>query len=145
MPRHYCCVPHCHSLNKRDKVSFIRFPKNEELTKQWMLAVGRGPGFNITKNTRICSKHFVTGKRSYCPELTDYVPSLFPSEKDKPSRCKSCKRLQCKGKTNKGQLSMILKHYVRSFMIEYCYSYFIFTLDILYFQAVRQKRSPYRE
>jgi len=60
-----CCVPLCTKKDKRDNqtgktISFFRFPKEENLKKQWIHAIRRdvGPNFSINKGTRVCSRHF---------------------------------------------------------------------------------------
>ena len=60
-----CCVPLCTKKDKRDKetgekISFFRFPEEENLKKQWIHAIRRdvGPNFSINEGTRVCSRHF---------------------------------------------------------------------------------------
>ena len=62
-----CCVPLCIKKDKRDKetgkkISFFRFPEDEDLMKQWTHAIRRdvGPYFSINEGTRVCSRHFKT-------------------------------------------------------------------------------------
>uniref|UniRef100_T1IXF2 THAP-type domain-containing protein n=1 Tax=Strigamia maritima TaxID=126957 RepID=T1IXF2_STRMM len=78
MPNHNCCVAICKPRNKRDDVKFIKFPADSILADKWKLVVGRESGFKVTRNTRICSLHFVSGRRSYEPNSIDYIPSIFP-------------------------------------------------------------------
>ncbi|XP_026116957.1 uncharacterized protein LOC113095799 [Carassius auratus] len=58
----YCCVPGCRSFSRqnKDNTSFHKFPQDRELQKKWIVKIRRdiGPNFQITKNTRVCSKHF---------------------------------------------------------------------------------------
>ena len=51
-----CCVPLCTKKDKRDKetgekISFFRFPEEENLKKQWIHAIRRdvGPNFSINE------------------------------------------------------------------------------------------------
>ncbi|XP_073249621.1 uncharacterized protein [Porites lutea] len=62
-----CCVPLCTKKDKRDKetgekISFFRFPEDEDLMKQWIHAIRRdvGPYFSVNEGTRVCSRHFKT-------------------------------------------------------------------------------------
>ena len=62
-----CCVPLCTKKDKRDKetgekISFFRFPEDEDLMKQWIHAIRRdvGPYFSGNEGTRVCSRHFKT-------------------------------------------------------------------------------------
>ena len=45
-----------------EKISFFRFPEDEDLMKQWIQAIRRdvGPYFSINEGTRVCSRHFKT-------------------------------------------------------------------------------------
>ena len=60
--------------------------------------IGRGPDFSISQNTRICSKHFKSGKRSLNPASEDYVPSVFEkdAEYQKKVYCRTCRKLRCR-------------------------------------------------
>ncbi|XP_058879416.1 uncharacterized protein LOC131737014 [Acipenser ruthenus] len=46
--------------NLLKNISFHRFPKQEKIRKEWVHKIRRdtGPNFQITANTRVCSKHF---------------------------------------------------------------------------------------
>ncbi|KAI2666925.1 THAP domain-containing protein 2 [Labeo rohita] len=59
----YCCVPGCTSYQHKDsdkKLSFHRFPSDPKACREWIVKIRRdiGPHFQITDNTRVCSKHF---------------------------------------------------------------------------------------
>ena len=43
-----------------EKISFFRFPEEENLKKQWIHAIRREvrPNFSINEGTRVCSRHF---------------------------------------------------------------------------------------
>ena len=84
-----CCVPLCMKKDKRDKetgekISFFRFPEEENRKKQWIHAIKRdvGPNFSINAGTRVCLRHFrgedlqrsLSGKVS---PRTGAVPSKF--------------------------------------------------------------------
>ncbi|XP_013875198.1 uncharacterized protein LOC106525482 [Austrofundulus limnaeus] len=54
----FCCVPLCSVTSRYNKVlSFFSFPANEELRRQWILAVRR-ENLTIKGHTRVCSRHF---------------------------------------------------------------------------------------
>ncbi|XP_057310068.1 uncharacterized protein LOC130648066 [Hydractinia symbiolongicarpus] len=82
-----CCAIQCE--NRRDgsnkELSFYRFPTNKtektkKRRKRWIAALRRKnwPESEIqVDNARICSAHFVTGKKSDDPQHIDYIPSVF--------------------------------------------------------------------
>ena len=93
-----CCVPLCIKKDKRDKekgkkISFFRFPEDEDLMKQWTHAIRRdvGPYFSINEGTRVCSRHFKTedlrkslnGRVSPRPGA---VPSIFAWKRSSPRK-----------------------------------------------------------
>ena len=88
MPTH-CCVPECtkKGYRKEDgtKVSYFKFPTENQMKKKWLHAIRRDEGkhFKVTEYTKICSRHFREGdiKKSLAGknELRDgVVPSVFP-------------------------------------------------------------------
>ena len=74
-----CCVPDCFSNSKRDpNLSFYSFPdgKSEDkvlLRKRWLHLVGR-KDFKLTHGPRVCSKHFLGGKKTYMNNLPMITP-----------------------------------------------------------------------
>ncbi|KAM7285036.1 tRNA (adenine(37)-N6)-methyltransferase isoform X1, partial [Ixodes scapularis] len=98
----YCCVPLCKQSGYLDtsgaKVSFHRFPRNEDTRKRWIVAIKRdeGPSFQVSMATKVCSKHFVT--EDFVPNVAsgqrmlrdDAVPSVFSFKK--PKRVRSAPR-----------------------------------------------------
>jgi len=98
MPNHYCCVLTC-KMSKRNAgtdVRFIKFPVDPKLLEKWRAVIGRGPDFPISQSTRICSKHFVSGRRSLNPSSEDYIPSVFPpSAYRKRTLCRGCRKMNC--------------------------------------------------
>ena len=81
-----CCAVGC--SNKREKGadckwSFYRIPfgtdeKSLALRKKWVAAIKREKWTEkAIDNARICSDHFITGKRSNDPNHPDYVPLIF--------------------------------------------------------------------
>ena len=93
-----CCVPLCTKKDKRDKetgekISFFRFPEDEDLMKQWIHAIRRdvGPYFSVNEGTRVCLRHFKTedlhkslnGRVSPRPGA---VPSIFAWKRSLPRK-----------------------------------------------------------
>lgn len=93
-----CCVPLCTKKDKRDKetgekISFFRFPEEENLKKRWLHAIRRDIGANFSLNgaTRVCSRHFrkedlqrsLSGKVSPTPGA---VPSQFVWKRSSPRK-----------------------------------------------------------
>lgn len=81
-----CCVPLCTKKENRDKntgekISFFRFPEDENLRKQWLHAIRRdvGPYFSITEGTRVCSKHFKPEDLRKTAQKTKPKPGTVPS------------------------------------------------------------------
>ncbi|XP_065665610.1 uncharacterized protein LOC124814176 isoform X2 [Hydra vulgaris] len=79
-----CCVVGC--ANRRSFTKFSSFYRisNGHSTKEfnrqqlWLNALHRENWPDkMIKNARVCSKHFVSGKRSDEPNHPDYVPSVF--------------------------------------------------------------------
>ncbi|XP_065658723.1 peroxynitrite isomerase THAP4-like [Hydra vulgaris] len=80
-----CCAVGC--MNKRIKgdksLSFYRIPfgNTEESNNRrvlWLQALKRENwSTSMIDNARLCSKHFISGKKSYNPNFPDYVPSVF--------------------------------------------------------------------
>ena len=68
-----CCVPG-YSNTKRDKeLSFHKFPREEAVRKRWINAIKR-KDFAPSEQHRVCSKHFMDGKKKGRSD----VPCVFP-------------------------------------------------------------------
>ena len=93
-----CCVPLCTKKDKRDKetgekISFFRFPEDEDLMKQWIHAIRRdvGPYFSVNEGTRVCSRHFKTedlrkSLNGRVSPKTGAVPSIFAWKRSSPRK-----------------------------------------------------------
>nr|CAH7759844.1 unnamed protein product [Callosobruchus chinensis] len=73
-----CAVANCKNYNRVTKgsgVKYFRFPKNEDLAKQWVIACRRKDEINL-KNACICSKHFDNScfEIPLRQKLLDYTP-----------------------------------------------------------------------
>ena len=73
----FCCAPNCSNRrNRKENIQFYRIPKEKELRKIWLFRIRRKQ-FKPTANTRLCSEHFVGGRRSMDPSSASYFPSVF--------------------------------------------------------------------
>ena len=97
MPQN-CSVPFCHKKVYREngnKISYFKFPEDKAMADAWVWAIRRdvGRNFQITKNSRVCSRHFkdsdykttLAGKRK---PNNDAVPSIFVWKKSSPKKRK---------------------------------------------------------
>lgn len=76
-----CAVVGCHNRqSKHSLISFYRFPKNKDRRRQWVAFVSRknvdGTPWKPGSGDRVCSEHFVTGKKSDVFNTPNYVPSI---------------------------------------------------------------------
>ena len=75
-----CCVVGCHNLFIKGKISFYRCPLAEKYPvkqSKWIAAVKRDYWIP-NSSTRICSEHFVTGKKNNDLFAPNYIPMIFP-------------------------------------------------------------------
>ncbi|GBO00858.1 hypothetical protein AVEN_54837-1 [Araneus ventricosus] len=92
-----CSVPACRgNYDESTKVAVFSFPNDERLREKWLHAIRR-TDFKITKNSKVCEKHFKDGEvlrnSTFCNEKTgetisaplkrpklkeNAVPSIFP-------------------------------------------------------------------
>ena len=79
----YCCVFQCTECTTKSKLTFfcVIRAKNDTQTEAWRRAINRidvsGNPWSPKAGSRICSKHFITGKPSNDSKSPDYVPSLL--------------------------------------------------------------------
>ena len=80
-----CCVPGCFSNSKRDtNLSFYNIPNGKSkdkqlLRKKWLHAISRKDFRDPGLGHRVCSKHFVGGRKSYM----NNVPTIVPKTENK--------------------------------------------------------------
>ena len=87
----YCSAVGCNNSGYRDGprgVKFYRYPKESSRRQKWILRVNRtepnGSLWKPSTNARLCSDHFVSGKKSDEPDDPDYEPSIFTTGHVKP-------------------------------------------------------------
>ena len=103
-----CCATNCFNRESRDKVSFYRIPNSVDTTtkagrKAWLQKISCvGP-----ERKRLCSEHFISGRRSEDPKSPNYIPRVFLHrnvKKPKERRTRVCRRLfvqnGCEGQTD---------------------------------------------
>ena len=76
-----CAVVGCHNRqSKHCQISFYRFPKEKERRRRWIAFVSRknsdGSAWEPGNGDRVCSEHFITGKKSDLFTSPDFVPSI---------------------------------------------------------------------
>ncbi|XP_049520583.1 uncharacterized protein LOC125944280 [Dermacentor silvarum] len=78
-----CCVPGCpnRTENRRDGLSFHRFPRQRDLREEWALAVCRSPAWAPSHWSVVCSEHFsdgdfASGTKGHGHLMANAVPSL---------------------------------------------------------------------
>ncbi|XP_062401089.1 uncharacterized protein LOC134092302 [Sardina pilchardus] len=73
----YCCAPGCsNNQHTREDISFYRIPRDADRRRRWIAAINR-KDWEPSTYQRLCSDHFVGGKKSNNPLSPDYVPSVF--------------------------------------------------------------------
>jgi len=88
--RRICCVVGCHRREGDKDITFYRFPsKNSDQKSKWLMAIKRintdGTPWFPTDSSRICSEHFITGKKSCECDSPGYIPTIFPTNHKKPA------------------------------------------------------------
>ncbi|XP_044736151.1 zinc finger protein 1-like [Chrysoperla carnea] len=80
-----CCVVNCKNTQRNSKCIMYSFPVAAwklEQRKKWIQAVRRqnadGSPWIPTRNSYICSAHFIGGKKSEEHLSPNYVPTIFP-------------------------------------------------------------------
>ena len=76
------------------KISFHKFPDDEGVFRQWIVAIRRdiGVNFRVAQNSRVCSRHFkpsnyirsLTGRKKTLK--SSVVPTVFPWTKGSPAK-----------------------------------------------------------
>lgn len=90
---HYCCVPGCYNNSSTKDVSLHKFPWDTAQKRRWVTAINRKGDkphtlFTPTLNHRVCSVHFVDGKKTpgSIPSVkTHHLAEATPSRKSRSS------------------------------------------------------------
>ena len=61
MPAHCCCFGCKSRQQKGSGLKFFKIPKDVDLQQKWITAIKR-ENWMPTEHTRMCSKHFISGK-----------------------------------------------------------------------------------
>ena len=86
-----CCIPTCSSNTKRNPdLSFYRIPTDKKLRKMWLHWIGRA-NFQPNNYHRVCSKHFVGGKRTCLHNIPTIVQKLILPTQPKPRTTSKCR------------------------------------------------------
>ena len=79
-----CCVPYCFNNSKKNKsLSFYRIPKEKNLRRIWLHKISR-ENFKPTDGHRVCSSHFLDGKKTYMNNVPLIVPKTIKPVPAKP-------------------------------------------------------------
>ena len=89
-----CCVPYCKNKAGLDAVGFFKIIRqNKAQTEEWIQAIERknadGTLWMPTKNSKICSEHFQSGRPSNDVNHPDYIPSKFSFRNQRLGRSRS--------------------------------------------------------
>ncbi|XP_051803372.1 uncharacterized protein LOC127533698 [Acanthochromis polyacanthus] len=81
-----CCAVGCTNRQGcKQNLSFYRIPLDKDRRRRWIATINR-KNWQPSKYSRICSEHFVQGKKSEDPLSPDYVPSIFAHTKSPAKR-----------------------------------------------------------
>ena len=75
---HTCVVPGCHNRSNKSNCKGLKFytlPTAKKIREVWLSLVGR-KCTEVTFHSRICSEHFVHGKKT-----KESIPEIFPWQK----------------------------------------------------------------
>ena len=89
-----CRVPNCNNKEGLDIVRFFKIIRQDKAqTEKWIQAIKRkntdGTLWMPTKNNKICSEHFQSGRPSNDVNHPDYIPSKFSFRNQKLGRSRS--------------------------------------------------------
>jgi len=88
----FCCAPNCSNRRNRQRnIQFYRIPKDKAVRQKWLQRIRR-KGFQPTESTRLCSQHFLGGKRSMDPASASYLPSVFDHSHNKSVKTRITRR-----------------------------------------------------
>ena len=86
-----CCIPTCSSNTKRNpELSYYQIPTDIKLRKMWLHWIGRA-NFTPNNHHRVCSKHFVGGKKTCLHNVPTIVQKLLLPTQPKPRTTSKCR------------------------------------------------------
>ena len=85
------CIVCGHIKRKGEKVSFHRFPAQQEKQQQWLVALGLQES-DINEQTRVCSRHFLHGNTSTIPAVDLGKKFMSPKKPDSDRSNRATKR-----------------------------------------------------
>lgn len=78
----FCCATYCSNRRtKQPHLEFYRIPKEKRLRDKWLSLIRR-KNFRPSESTRLCSEHFVGGKRSLEKDSISYLPTIFKRKRE---------------------------------------------------------------
>ena len=85
-----CCIPKCDSNTKKNpEISFYQIPTDMKLRNMWLHWIGRA-SFKPNKCHRVCSKHFVGGKKTCLHNVPTVVQKVLLPTPTKPRTTFKC-------------------------------------------------------
>ena len=86
-----CCIPTCSSNTKRNpELSYYQIPTDKKLRKMWLHWIGQA-NFTPNNHHRVCSKHFVGGKKTCLHNVPTIVQKLLLPTQPKPRTTSKCR------------------------------------------------------
>ena len=95
-----CCIPTCDSNTKKNpELSFYQIPTDTKLRDRWLHWIGR-ESFTPNKYHRVCSKHFVGGKRTCLHNIPTLQVQKLLQPTPEPTPTKPSTTSECLNRTN---------------------------------------------
>ena len=86
-----CCIPTCNSNTKRNpELSYYKIPNDKKLRRMWLHWIGRA-NFKPKNHHRVCSKHFIGGKKTCLHNTPTLVEKLLLPTQTKPRTTCKCR------------------------------------------------------
>ena len=86
-----CCIPTCNSNTKRNpELSYYKIPNDKKLRRMWLHWIGRA-NFKPKNHHRVCSKHFIGGKKTCLHNTPTLVEKLLLLTQVKPRTTYKCR------------------------------------------------------
>ena len=86
-----CCIPTCNSNTKRNpEPSYHKIPNDKKLRRMWLHWIGRA-NFKPKNHHRVCSKHFIGGKKTCLHNTPTLVEKLLLPTQAKPRTTYKCR------------------------------------------------------